>query len=60
MKCKRISLLRFSLTGREAEIHALLEKRISKSAIARILGVHRITVANFIKEIREKATPHAF
>lgn len=48
------------LTGREAEIIALLEKRISKSAIARILGVHRITVANFIKEIREKATPHAF
>lgn len=38
------------LTGREAEIRALLEKRISKSAIARILGVHRITVASFLRD----------
>lgn len=39
------------LTGKELEIKALLDKNISKSAIARILGVHRITVTNFIKEV---------
>lgn len=37
------------LTGKEGEINALLAKRISKSAIARILGVHRLTVAEFIR-----------
>lgn len=37
------------LTGREHEIKALLEKKISKSAIARILGVHRITLAEYLK-----------
>jgi len=36
------------LTGKEEEIDALLNKKISKSAIARILGVHRLTVAEFI------------
>jgi plasmid maintenance system antidote protein VapI len=29
----------------------LLDKKVSKSAIARILGVHRLTVAEFVKEI---------
>lgn len=38
------------LTGKELEIKALLDKNVSKSAIARILGVHRITITNFIKE----------
>jgi DNA invertase Pin-like site-specific DNA recombinase len=37
------------LTGKELEIKTLLDKRISKSAIARILGVHRLTVAEFVK-----------
>jgi DNA invertase Pin-like site-specific DNA recombinase len=37
------------LTGREEEIKTLLDKRISKSAIARIMGVHRLTVAEFVK-----------
>lgn len=37
------------LTGKENDIKALLDKKISKSAIARILGVHRLTVADFIK-----------
>lgn len=37
------------LTGKENEIKALLDKKVSKSAIARILGVHRLTVAEFIK-----------
>ncbi len=32
------------LTGKEKEISDLLEKRISFSGIARILGVHRLTV----------------
>jgi DNA invertase Pin-like site-specific DNA recombinase len=40
------------LTGKEAEIKALLDKEVSKSAIARILGVHRFTVAEFVKEIQ--------
>jgi len=38
------------LTGREAEIQDLLNKRISKSAIARIMGVHRLTIAEFVKQ----------
>ena len=37
------------LTGRENEIKLLLEKRVSVSAIARIFGVNRLTVHNFIK-----------
>jgi DNA invertase Pin-like site-specific DNA recombinase len=39
------------LTGKEAEIKTLLDKQVSKSAIARILGVHRLTVAQFVKNI---------
>jgi len=37
------------LTGKEAEIKNLLDKNVSKSAIARIMGVHRVTVNEFIK-----------
>jgi DNA invertase Pin-like site-specific DNA recombinase len=37
------------LTGKEAEIKMLLERKVSKSAIGRILGVHRLTVAEFVK-----------
>lgn len=37
------------LTGKEKEIKALLDKEVSKSAIARIMGVHRVTVDEFIK-----------
>jgi DNA invertase Pin-like site-specific DNA recombinase len=39
------------LTGREAEMRALLDKKVSKSAIARILGVSRLTVLNFVKKM---------
>jgi DNA invertase Pin-like site-specific DNA recombinase len=39
------------LTGKEAEIKNLLDKKVSKSAIARILGVHRLTVTQFVKDI---------
>lgn len=38
------------LTGREDEIKALLDKKISKSAIGRLLGVHRLTVTGFIND----------
>ena len=38
------------LTGKEEVIRDLLSKNISQSAIGRILGVHRLTVGNFIKE----------
>jgi len=37
------------LTGKEVEIKKFLDKKVSKSAIARILGVHRLTVAEFVK-----------
>ena len=37
------------LTGRQNEIKELLDKKISKSAIGRILGVHRLTVHDFMK-----------
>ncbi len=38
------------LTGQERKIKELLDKKVSYSAIGRILGVHRITVTNFVKE----------
>ena len=37
------------LTGKDAVIKELLAKRVGISAIARILGVHRLTVANYIR-----------
>jgi len=40
------------LTGKELEIKDLLDKKVSKSAIARILGVHRLTVLAFVKELK--------
>ena len=38
------------LTGKEKEIKTLLEKKVSKSAIARGLKVHRLTVSEFVKQ----------
>jgi DNA invertase Pin-like site-specific DNA recombinase len=38
------------LTGREKEIKKLLDKKVSYSAISRILGVHRLTVSTFVKD----------
>jgi len=38
------------LTGKEEEIKVLLDKNISKTAIGRILGVHRLTVTQFVEE----------
>jgi DNA invertase Pin-like site-specific DNA recombinase len=40
------------LSGKESKIKALLSRQMSKSAIARILGVHRLTVVKFIKEMK--------
>ncbi len=42
------------LTGKEAQIRALLDKKVSKSAIARILGVHRLTVLAYVRRARGK------
>gem|GEM_PF-4216860 len=36
--------------GQEKRIKELLDKRVSYSAIGRILGVHRLTVSSFVKE----------
>lgn len=41
------------LTGQEKQIQELLDKKVSYSAIGRILGVHRLTVSNFVKEKME-------
>ena len=38
------------LTGQEKRIKELLDKRVSYSAIGRILGVHRLTVSSFVKQ----------
>jgi DNA invertase Pin-like site-specific DNA recombinase len=37
------------LSGKEENIQILLEKKVAISAIARILGVNRLTLAQFIK-----------
>ncbi|MBN2612232.1 MAG: hypothetical protein JXB00_11795 [Bacteroidales bacterium] len=36
------------LTGMEEEIRQLLDKKVSYSAIGRILGVHRLTESNYV------------
>ncbi|EIJ44108.1 site-specific recombinase, DNA invertase Pin [Beggiatoa alba B18LD] len=41
------------LTGKEHEIQSYLEKKISYSAIGRILGVHRLTVSSFVKKLKQ-------
>ena len=38
------------LTGQEKRIKELIDKKVSYSAIGRILGVHRLTVSSFVKE----------
>lgn len=39
------------LTGQELKIKELLNKKVSYSAIGRILGVHRLTVTAFVKTL---------
>jgi len=41
----------FKLSCKYTLIRIYLDKKVSKSAIARILGVHRLTVAEFVKGI---------
>lgn len=38
------------LTGQERKIKDLLDKKVSYSAIGRILGVHRLTVSSFVRD----------
>ena len=38
------------LTGQEKRIKKLLARKVSYSAIGRILGVHRLTVSSFVKQ----------
>lgn len=45
------------LSGKENKVKELLDQKISKSGIARILGVHRITVAKFIRERVQQNAP---
>jgi DNA invertase Pin-like site-specific DNA recombinase len=40
------------LTGQEKRIQELLDRKVSFSAIGRILGVHRLTVSTFVKRDR--------
>ena len=40
------------LTGREKKVKELLDKKVSISAIGRILGVHRLTVSTFVKGLK--------
>jgi len=42
------------LSGREEDIQMLLQKKVAVSAIARILGVSRLTLAQFIKSRKLK------
>lgn len=41
---------KLKLTGKQDEIKKLLDKKVSISAIGRLLGVHRITVTEFIEK----------
>jgi len=43
------SVNRKKLEGREQEVLELMEQKVPASAISRIIGVHRLTIAAFIK-----------
>ncbi len=43
------------LTGKEDAIKELPTKKVAVSSIAKIMGVHRLTVANFIKNRKLKS-----
>ena len=40
------------LLGKEVKIQDLLDKKVSVSAIGRILGVHRLTVSDYMKTVK--------
>ena len=45
------------LTGKEAVIQEFLKKKVSLSAIARILDVHRVTLTNYVRTRKLESTP---
>ena len=45
---------RTKLSGQERKIQELLDKKVSYSAIGRILGVHRLTVSSFVARNKDK------
>jgi DNA invertase Pin-like site-specific DNA recombinase len=45
------------LTGQEKRIKELLDKKVSYSAIGRILGVHRLTVSSFVNKMSKIQLP---
>jgi DNA invertase Pin-like site-specific DNA recombinase len=45
---------KLKLSGKERQIQRLLKQRVSKSAIGRILKVHRLTVSSFIKSLEKE------
>ncbi len=51
---------KMKLTGQEKKIQELLNKQVSYSAIGRILGVHRLTVSNFVKSNPETLRERLF
>lgn len=51
---------KLKLTGQEQKIQQLLDKQVSFAAIARILGVHRLTVSKFVKENPDSLTHRLF
>jgi DNA invertase Pin-like site-specific DNA recombinase len=40
----------YKLSGKEDRINKMLDQKVSKSKIARLLGVHRSTLSHFLKE----------
>jgi DNA invertase Pin-like site-specific DNA recombinase len=42
--------IKTKLTGQERRVKELRDKKVSYSAIGRILGVHRLTVSSFVKD----------
>ncbi len=47
---------RTKLTGQEKKILELLDKKVSYSAIGRLLNVHRLTVSSFVKNQLEETS----
>jgi len=44
------------LTGQEKKMQELLDKKVSYSAIGRILGVHRLTVSSYVMKVKNSIT----
>lgn len=44
------------LAGREADIERLLAARVPKAAIARVIGVNRHTIENYVKQKKDRSS----